>query len=100
MGAAGPAARREEGEYRAYSTDEQRSRRAGSARFGDGRLAPRAARRRRPGTERVLPDGFQVKRVSWPLILTVALAAGALAPRPARADEPAAAAGAPTPQPQ
>jgi len=44
MGAAGPAARREEGEYSAYLTDEQRSRRAGSARFGDGRLFPRAAR--------------------------------------------------------
>src|SRR2546423_5716255 len=44
MGAAGPAARREEGEYRAYLTDEQRSRRAGSGRFGDGRLLPRAAR--------------------------------------------------------
>src|SRR4249919_3656154 len=44
MGAAGPAARREEGEYSAYSTDEQRSRRAGSARFGDGRLLPRAAK--------------------------------------------------------
>ena len=43
-GAAGPAARREEGEYSAYLTDEQRSRRAGSARFGDGRLFPRAAR--------------------------------------------------------
>jgi len=35
MGAAGPAARGEEGEYSAYLTDEQRSRRAGSARFGD-----------------------------------------------------------------
>ena len=46
MGAAGPAARREEGEYSAYLTDEQRSRRAGSARFGDGRLSPRAARPR------------------------------------------------------
>src|SRR5438128_7931932 len=44
MGAAGPAARREEGEYSPYLTDEQRSRRAGSARFGDGRLLPRAAR--------------------------------------------------------
>ena len=44
MGAAGPAARREEGEYSPYLTDEQRSRRAGSARFGDGRLSPRAAR--------------------------------------------------------
>jgi peptidyl-prolyl cis-trans isomerase SurA len=43
MGAAGPAARREEGEYSSYLTDEQRSRRAGSARFGDGRLRPRAA---------------------------------------------------------
>src|SRR5438105_2560953 len=46
MGAAGPAARREEGEYSTYLTDEQRSRRAGSARFGDGRLSPRAARAR------------------------------------------------------
>ena len=45
MGAAGPAARREEGEYSPYLTDEQRSRRAGSARFGDGRLSPRAAKR-------------------------------------------------------
>src|SRR5882724_9143879 len=44
MGAAGPAARREEGEYSTYLTDEQRSRRAGSARFGDGRLCPRASR--------------------------------------------------------
>ncbi len=44
MGAAGPAARREEGEYSPYLTDEQRSRRAGSAHFGDGRLLPRAAR--------------------------------------------------------
>ena len=43
MGAAGPAARREEGEYSPYLTDEQRSRRAGSARLGDGRLLPRAA---------------------------------------------------------
>src|SRR6266700_1856431 len=41
MGAAGPAARREEGDYSPYLTDEQRSRRAGSARFGDGRLLPR-----------------------------------------------------------
>src|SRR5439155_8225559 len=32
MGAAGPAARREEGEYSPYLTDEQRSRRGGSAR--------------------------------------------------------------------
>src|SRR5205809_2751797 len=60
MGAAGPAARREEGEYSPYLTDEQRStrgpraapparggRRAGSARFGDGRLPPRAARQQR-----------------------------------------------------
>src|SRR5438552_18454690 len=44
MGAAGPAARREEGEYSPHLTDEQRGRRAGSARFGDGRLPPRAAR--------------------------------------------------------
>src|SRR5882762_4191739 len=44
MGAAGPAARREEGDYSPYLTDEQRSRWAGSTRFGDGRLLPRAAR--------------------------------------------------------
>ena len=52
MGAAGPAARREEGEYRAYLTDEQRSGRAGSARFGDGRLYPRAARDYFPSSPR------------------------------------------------
>src|SRR5688572_11130299 len=57
MGAAGPAARREEGEYSAYLTDEQRSRRAGSARFGDGRLPPRAAS---PGREIVVAS-----RAAW-----------------------------------
>jgi hypothetical protein len=50
---AGPAARRDEGEYSAYLTEEQRS-----ARFGDGRLCPRAARAPCPG--RPLP-----RRAPW-----------------------------------